>query len=85
MGFEALLPLNVEKRHDFYGYPFYIGIHDNDVEDEQDRLALTQINNVFRNLLNAKYFIASFSRVASLLLLLFFFTEYFWFFCFFID
>lgn len=63
MGIEALLPLNIEKRHDFYGYPFYIGVHDNDVEDEQDRLALTQINNVFRNLLNAKYFKASFSHV----------------------
>lgn len=63
MGIEALLPLNVEKRHDFYGYPFYIGIHDNDLEDEQDRLALTQINNVFRNLLNAKYLIASFSHI----------------------
>lgn len=60
MSIDALLPLIVEKRHDFYGYPFYIGIHDNDVEDEQDRLALTQINNVFRNLLNAKYVIAFF-------------------------
>lgn len=79
MVIEAFLPLNIEKRHDFYGYPFYIGIHDNDVEDEQDRLALTQINNVFRNLLNAKYFIASFFYVFSVAYSYLICARHFWF------
>lgn len=79
MAIEALLPLNVEKRHDFYGYPFYIGVHDNDVENEQDRLALSQINKVFRNLLNSKYLYIIFLLHLLLLFLLYLHTN-FWFF-----